>query len=206
MYVPPKHHIPVLEDPIAYYYIPVFRSFFIKRLTLCLDLLPAGPIPKILDVGCGTGIILPELIRRTSAEVWAVDYLLQDRSLKGMMKLEGISANLAEAELLHLPFAANSFDAVIVISILEHIEALQYACAELDRVLKPGGSIVAGFPTKNKITDKLLGPSTSFHVSSHQQILASLRAQFVDFKEVHFPNFVPLDYSLYTACRGLKRR
>jgi ubiquinone/menaquinone biosynthesis C-methylase UbiE len=204
MYVPPKHHIPVLEDPIAYYYIPVFRTFFLKRLTLCLDLLPKGRIPKILDVGCGTGIILPELIKRTGAEIWAIDYLLQDRSLKGMMKLEGISAHLAEADLLHLPYTDDAFDAVLVISILEHIDSLDEACAELRRVLKPGGALVAGFPTKNKITDFLLGPSTGFHVATHQQIISAFKGQFHEFKEVHFPGIVPLNVSLYTACSGIK--
>ena len=204
MYIPPKHHIPVLEDPIAYYYIPVFRSFFIKRLALCLDLLPREPIAKLLDVGCGTGILLPELVRRTGAEIWAVDNFLQDRSLKRMMELEGISAHLAAADLLQLPFKSDFFDAVLLISILEHIGALRDACREVYRVLKPGGTVVAGFPTKNTITDTLLGESTGFHVSTHRQIIETMREVFKSFKVAHFPGFLPLDLSLYTACRGLK--
>jgi SAM-dependent methyltransferase len=204
MYLPPKHHIPVLEDPIAYYYIPVFRSFFIKRLTMCMDLLPKSRIEKLLDVGCGTGIILPELIKRTKAEIWAVDVFLQEYSLKEMMRLEGISAHLAAADLLHLPFRNEYFDAVLLISVLEHIADLQAAVEEIKRVLKPGGVAVAGFPTKNKITDKLLGGSTGFHVSSHQQIIASLRGVFPSVRVAAFPAFVPRDLSLYTACRAIK--
>ncbi|TKJ41596.1 hypothetical protein CEE37_03255 [candidate division LCP-89 bacterium B3_LCP] len=204
MYLPPKHHVPVLEDPIAYYYIPIFRSFFIKRLTMCLDLLPQGKIPMLLDVGCGTGIILPELIQRTGGTVWAIDSFLQDQSLKGMMKAEGIRTPLAAADLLQLPFADYSFDAVLLISVLEHIENLSGAAEEIFRVLKPGGTCVAGFPTKNSITDKLLGGSTGFHVSTHLQILDALKERSSLFREIHFPAFVPLNLSLYTACCGRK--
>lgn len=203
MYIPPKHHIPALEDPIAYYYIPVFRSFFIKRLNMCLSLLPPGRIGRLLDIGCGTGIILPELSRRTD-EIWAVDNFLQERSLKGMMKLEKISANIAVADLLRLPFKGNHFDVVMVISILEHIEALDNACHEIKRVLKPGGRVVAGFPTMNAITDRLLGGSTGFHVSSHKQIIKAMRGAFSSSRVIHFPGIFPMDYSLYVACSGVK--
>lgn len=204
MYLPPKHHVPVLEDPVAYYYIPVFRSFFIKRLTMCLDLLPKESIPRLLDVGCGTGIILPELVRKTGGTVWAIDNYLQERSLKGLMKAEGVYVPLAAADLRHLPFASDSFDAVLLISVLEHIDELDSACREIYRILKPGGTAVAGFPTKNVITDKLLGGSTGFHVSTHRQIVTAMRGVFNDLKVVHFPGIAPLDLSLYAACSGIK--
>ena len=203
MYLPPKHHIPALEDPIAYYYIPVFRSFFTKRLTLCLDLLPPGQMGKLLDIGCGTGIFLPELKRRTD-ELWAVDNQLQDRSLKGMLKLEKVAANIAAADLMKLPFRNERFDVLLLISILEHIPDLPGAMQEMLRVLKPGGMVVAGFPTKNALTDKLLGPSTGFHVSTHRQILDALGHSLTQMKTVHFPPFVPRNCSLYVACRGMK--
>jgi len=121
-----------------------------------------------------------------------------------MMELEGISAHLAAADLLHLPYASDSFEAVLAISVLEHIEALAEACGEIRRVLKPGGIVVAGFPTKNVITDKLLGESIGFHVSSHRQILDAMKKVFTSFKVTHFPAILPLDLSLYTACSGVK--
>ncbi len=203
MYIPPKHHIPALEDPIAYYYIPVFRSFFLKRLQICLDLLPERAISRLLDVGCGTGVILPELVRRADA-VWAVDSQLQDRSLKKMMELEKISAQVAAADLLRLPFKDSSFDAVLLISILEHIADQARARDEIFRVLKPGGVVVAGFPTKNALTDRLLGASTAFHVATHRQILQCFSQTFNDVQVVHFPKYIRLDWSLYAAFRGWK--
>lgn len=206
MYIPPKHHMPVLEDPVAYYYIPIFRSFFIKRMTLCLDLLPEGNILRLLDIGCGTGIILPELARRTKGEIWAVDNFLQEHSLKGMLKLEKLTVNLAAADLLKLPFASETFEVVLLISVLEHINELDFACKEIHRVLKPAGKVVAGFPTKNTITDKLLGGSTGFHVSTHRQILSAVKRKFTSVQVTSIPKFLPLDWSLYTACSAIKRQ
>ncbi|RJP80626.1 MAG: class I SAM-dependent methyltransferase [Candidatus Zixiibacteriota bacterium] len=205
MYLPPKHHVPALEDPIAYYYIPGFRSFFIKRLQMCLDLLPPGRINSLLDVGCGTGIIIPELSRRVG-EVWAIDSQLQERSLLGLLRQEQVTAHVAAADLMQLPFRPDRFDAVLLISVLEHIADLAGAVREIIRVTRPGGVVVAGFPTKNALTDKLLGPSTGFHVSTHRQILDSLQTSLTGFRTVHFPPFVPRDYSLYVACRGTKPR
>jgi ubiquinone/menaquinone biosynthesis C-methylase UbiE len=157
-----------------------------------------------LDIGCGTGIILPELTRRTGGEIWAIDVFLQEHSLKEMMRLEGISAHLAAADLLNLPYKDDFFDAVLLISVLEHIEDLAGAIEEIHRVTKPGGTVVAGFPTKNTITDKLLGGSTGFHVSTHRQIIEVLKRKLESFKVVSFPGFLPLDWSLYTACTGVK--
>jgi len=45
-----------------------------------------------------------------------------------------------------LPFKDSSFDAVVCISILEHIPRPQQAIAELHRVLKPGGKIWVQMP------------------------------------------------------------
>ncbi len=159
----------------------------------------------MLDVGCGTGIILPELVRRTDSDVWAIDVFMQDHSLREMMRLEGITVNLAAADLLNLPYKDNFFDAVLLIAVLEHIEDLGQATSEIYRVLKPGGTVVAGFPTKNKITDKLLGGSTGFHVSTHRQIINALAEKFSYFKVTSFPGVLPLDMSLYTACSGNKQ-
>jgi ubiquinone/menaquinone biosynthesis C-methylase UbiE len=66
---------------------------------------------------------------------------------------------LREANMLELPFPANSFDAVLAYTVLHHASAahrdfsdVPRALAEIDRVLRPGGSMVyEEFLHKDKI-------------------------------------------------------
>lgn len=203
IYLPPKYNIPILEDPINFYYIPVFRSFFIKRLELTLSFAKGGNLGDVLDIGCGTGVLFPEYSRRCKSIV-GIDTFLQDYSIKGMCRKENVKCNLAWGSILEVPFKDETFDTVVCISTLEHIEDGVKAISDMKRVLKPGGRLLAGFPVRNKITDKLLGQSTGFHVASHAQILASARKVFGEIETKRIPAFVPLDYSLYCAFEGKK--
>ena len=203
IYIPPKHHVPILEDPINFYYIPIFRSFFLKRLELTLSFADGERLGSILDIGCGTGVLFPEFYRRSDLVV-GIDTFVQDYSLKGLIKLEGIEALISWGSVEYIPFKDNTFDTVACISTLEHIENSAGSLAEIKRVLKPGGRLLAGFPVENMITNKLLGGSTEFHVASHTNILKAAKEVFGEVKEKHFPSWVPLNLSLYCAFEGRK--
>jgi 2-polyprenyl-3-methyl-5-hydroxy-6-metoxy-1,4-benzoquinol methylase len=55
-------------------------------------------------------------------------------------------ARLGAAYVAELPFAADSFDLVLCIEVLEHLFSPQRAAAEIQRVLRPGGRLVASAP------------------------------------------------------------
>ncbi len=203
IYLPPKYHVPVLEDPINFYYIPVFRSFFIKRLEIVLSFAQGQRLGKVLDIGCGTGALFPEFSRRADLVV-GIDTFLQDYSIKGLCRMEKITAYVAWGSILDIPFKDRSFDTIVCISTLEHIKDSVIALQDIKRTLKPGGKLLAGFPTHNAITDALLGESTGFHVAGHRQILQAAKEVFGDIKVKHFPAFLPLDLGLYTAFEGKK--
>ena len=198
IYLPPKYHVPILEDPINFYYIPVFRSFFLKRLELVLSFAKGEKLGKVLDIGCGTGVLFPEFSKRAEMVV-GIDTFIQDYSIKGLCRLEKITAHVAWGSVLDIPFQDDTFDTIACISTLEHIEDSVKALDDIKRSLKPGGRLLAGFPVQNAITGKLLGESTEFHVSSHRRILNAAEKVFGTVSEKHFPAFVPLDLSLYCA-------
>ncbi|OHA46460.1 MAG: hypothetical protein A3A80_04225 [Candidatus Terrybacteria bacterium RIFCSPLOWO2_01_FULL_44_24] len=103
------------------------------------------PRPKILDVGCGTGISTRQLTQR-GANVIGVD---RDQDmLKRAKENQEPSINYISAAVTDLPFEDESFDAVCAFSAF-HWFANNKALGEIYRVLKPQGA----FFIVNKVDD-----------------------------------------------------
>ncbi len=113
-----------------------FRRRRLKKL-LGLVELPERQV-RVLEVGCGQGKdVLRQLAGDARYELWGVDILPQE------LELDGVHFVQADAE--HLPFADASFDLVITVGVLEHIEPFEKLCAviaELDRVGRHQISVV----------------------------------------------------------------
>jgi len=93
---------------------------------------------SIIDVGTGAGALLPAIRRAApSAAIFGID-----RS-DGMLRLawKKHSGSLALMDVQKLAFAANRFDAAVVAFVLFHVPSPQRCLDEVNRVLKPGGSV-----------------------------------------------------------------
>lgn len=99
------------------------------------DLFPSDCV--VLDVGCGTGRWL-RFLRSRGARAIGVDLS------EGMLRraAEHGSHSLACGSALDLPFASNSFDAVLVVNALHHFREPAEFVREAARVLKPEGRFV----------------------------------------------------------------
>lgn len=92
---------------------------------------------KILDVGCGTGGLMDELVQNGHT-VWGLDIskeALEFCSLRGHKNLQLGSATA-------LPFEDRSFDVVTGIGVIEHLDDDELFLSEVHRVLKPNGVFV----------------------------------------------------------------
>jgi SAM-dependent methyltransferase len=94
---------------------------------------------RILDVGCGSGILAREL--ETLGEVVAIDV---SQEAVGYTRRRGLP-HLCVARAEALPFAPGSFDAVVAADVIEHTDDAR-TIAELVRVLKPGGVALIHVP------------------------------------------------------------
>lgn len=93
---------------------------------------------RILDLGCGKGRFARVLAAR-GARVVGLDV---SAGMLAAARDSGIACLRGSAR--RLPFATASFDAAIAVEVFEHLEpaAVADACAEIRRVLRPGGTFV----------------------------------------------------------------
>lgn len=115
-----------------------------------LKLLPGQ---RVLDLGCGEGRHAIHLLVSEAVDIVGIDLSFGDihtASKKAQPFLEeGEQPGrllLGVADGLKLPFADDSFDAVICSEVLEHIEDYEGILAEIDRVLRPSGIFAASVP------------------------------------------------------------
>ena len=134
------------SDPVEWYYKPLFGYGYKKRLALALDALGTN-YNKLLEVGYGSGILLPELSRHCQ-ELHAIDIHSNITLVQEMLECENVRACLKVGSILDLKYTPNTFDAIISLSVLEFIDKnhLPIALKEIHRVTKSGGRIVLGFP------------------------------------------------------------
>jgi SAM-dependent methyltransferase len=197
------------DDPLAYYYRPVTGPLYRARLTLAGSLLGPGPFAALLEVGNGSGIFLPELARR-SKRLAAIDLHTEQKRVGKALRRLGVEVDLRQGTLYDLPFRSAEFDALVCLSVLEHLEDLTGALDEFRRVLQPRGVAVLGFPVRNPVTDaffRLAGYNPrAIHPSSHSDILdaACRHPAFEIEREAHFPRALPLPLAAYAvlSCRA----
>lgn len=114
-----------------------------RRVNYLISLADIKPGKKVLEVGCGTGIFT-EKLAATNAKIFAIDISPDIISkAENKMKLANVVFKIADLE--NLPFENGSFDCVVGISILHHVD-IKKALKEIKRVLKRPGVIVFSEP------------------------------------------------------------
>jgi ubiquinone/menaquinone biosynthesis C-methylase UbiE len=119
-----------------------FQAYmFQERIRLVLDLIREGEGGKVLDVGCGPGMMARRLIDRN----WKVFGLDMSPEMVRECR-DGLGRSDRAAFLIgrleSLPFKDGSFDAVLGMGVLEYVADTQAALRELARVTRPGGALV----------------------------------------------------------------
>ncbi|MFW5967233.1 MAG: class I SAM-dependent methyltransferase [Persicimonas sp.] len=94
---------------------------------------------RVLEVGCGTGLILDRVAARAEHAV-GIDIS------KGMLdRAAARGLEVAQADLTAMPFADESFDVVYSFKVLAHIKEIDRALEEMSRVTRRGGYLLLEF-------------------------------------------------------------
>ena len=107
-----------------------------------------GRCPRVLDVACGTGILLKQLLALAPGiEAYGVDasadMLVQARiALKGQLHVHLERAQIGSGETANLPYAQETFDLITCTNALHDMPEPAGMLAGLRRLLAPGGQLV----------------------------------------------------------------
>ena len=104
------------------------------------ELLSNSPFEKILDIGCGTGALLPDLQSLSPAEIYGGD-ILEEHLLQAQHTCPDCS--LFGTDVHQLPFPDRTFDMVLSHYFLMWVGNPVHALKEMIRITKQGGYLVA---------------------------------------------------------------
>lgn len=158
-----------------------------------------SPGTRVLDVGCGTGTWL------RAAQMHGADVVGLDLSDAMLAATRGAvpDAPLVRSAAKRLPFTAGSFDVVLALWMLYHVEDKASALREFKRVITPDGCVIAGTNAvgteRERIDDiacdaigEVVGarparwfPELDFSAENGEEILASV---FTTVEANHFQN------------------
>ncbi len=116
----------------------------LRRRRLVREALGASPGERILDVGCGPGFYVEELLGEVGAAGAVVGIDSSPPMLAVAVRRVEQHPNVAfhEAEATSLPVEDGSFDAAFSVQVLEYVPDIDRALAEIYRALRPGGRAV----------------------------------------------------------------
>jgi SAM-dependent methyltransferase len=102
--------------------------------------LPSGH--RLLEIGCSTGYLTAHFLGRGDS-TFGLD--INSRALTAARRRHpGVPHVCSDVE--HLPFADRSFDAIVMLEVIEHTRSDVAAVAEIRRVLKVGGTLILSTP------------------------------------------------------------
>lgn len=169
-------------------------AFFSTRNAL-KSLLKDIKAKRILDVGCGNGILTDFLTLHN--EVFGLDFSF---SMLKMAEKKKFIPILGEAS--HIPFKNNRFDYILGIGLLQYIEVETEVVKEMVRVLKPHGKIILSLLHKNSFLRKILEWTgkeklnlKKFSFPKTRSILKSYGIEKITFKFLAYP--LPYSFSRF---------
>ena len=168
---------------------PLINWLFWQRLRIVMSYIQnVIPIEDILDFGCGSGVMLP-FLAQNSKQVTAIDIDLIP--IQRIQKYYPLESNVqvmdsSKSPLTSLP--THTFDFIIALDVLEHVDDLPRTLSELLNLLKPGGQIIVSGPTENflyQIGRKIAGReySGAYHERGIGEI-RTLLGKYVTIKKI----------------------
>ncbi|MDY6938255.1 MAG: class I SAM-dependent methyltransferase [Cyanobacteriota bacterium] len=170
----------------------VFYQAVHQRL---LEYVQLPPMPRILDLGCGTGRLLSRLAEEIpQLQGTGLDFSTEMLHQARERNRHGLRLNYTSGSAESLPFAPNEFDGVFCTISFLHYPRPEVVFAQIYRVLKPGGQFYwvdstiseygpdvlklpvspGGMTLYNRAARERLGRESGLAVLRHQYLIGSV--------------------------------
>lgn len=113
--------------------IILLNNYFLSTIA---SLVKSVESPRILDIGCGEGIVDNFLINNLSVNSSQIVGLDIEPNCLKIAKTINQEVQFYQGSIYELPFQDNSFDLVLALEVLEHLKFPEEAIGELNRVSK----------------------------------------------------------------------
>ena len=160
--------------------------------------LPAGG--RVLDAGCGTGLLTLAFLRvhERPVDVTSIDLSLRSlqtarRAAQKLRPAPRREVTFAQANALALPFADETFDLVLTSGVLEYLP-LREGLGEFARVLAPGGHLLF-VPVRPSPLTLLLEVMFRFKAHPPAEVEEETRRFFRVLEHHRFPPFEPIGWT-----------
>jgi len=115
------------------------------------------PGAVLLDYGCGAGAVVAAA-RAAGLNMFGADVYYSGSQTRQQAERAGLlGASIHEMRDGRLDFAGRAFDLVVNNQVMEHVEDLEATLDEIDRVLKPGGTLLSLFPSRDVFREGHIG-------------------------------------------------
>jgi ubiquinone/menaquinone biosynthesis C-methylase UbiE len=184
---------------------PILGSIQRSRFRLMLDLLAEHRFERLLEVGYGSGVFMPELARRCR-NLHGIDVHRHTESVRDSLRKLDLRASLMSASAESMPFEDGFFDGVVAVSSFEFIPDPDRACREIRRVLGKNGAFFVVTPGHSQLVDLGLRLLTGQNASAdygtkRQAVMPTLRRHFRVERIRALPSVSTSFFCLY---RGMK--
>lgn len=113
---------------------------FNERLRCVVDLVAPARDGRVLEVGCGPGLLLTRL-GDGQFQLFGLD-CSPEMITEAKARTAGLRVNLVVGRVEQLPFRVASFDVILALGVLEYLPDLRVSLMEIARLAKPNAFII----------------------------------------------------------------
>jgi SAM-dependent methyltransferase len=141
----------------------------------------------ILDAGCGTGINLAHFASHGSHRVFGLDV---SKAAIDFVRQRGFQT-ISQASIAEIPFASESFDLALSFDVLCQVPAplVESGLREIQRVLKPGGSLFVRVPAFDWMRSSHDDAVESVHRFTRAEIVREMEKAGLAVNWISYANF-----------------